>query len=450
MRLLPFSRRALQQRLHELRGKLAPETIELLGKRMDRRGNDRIPAVWETVWLHALGQAGTFEHEVRLENGSRPDFRFQLPGPTGAGLSVVGDITCVSDRGVHENNPAQPFWDELWRQMRAFKLDPNHFRCDIGHRTEGEYPDQRFVLRLPKRGRLPQFIKQQVGPWLRELAQSKAGTGALAVVNDEAEIKLGYNTAQQFAGGGHIAYTSFASPTRNPLVTQLTKKERQLRHAPGDALRLVILCDAGCQTMKKSVFSTSLSADEIVSRFLKRSSVIDMVVLVSVEVEPAFLADERKLSLHARIAGAPAQSAPRRTVEAGAAIRRHLDAALANLPAPVLDAHNASLRTDMPSPGTGSLGVRMSSSRNRSTIALSARVLLDLLAGRISLEEFQKLYGWHPESFSPTPNPFTFAAGNGQLITGASLQPAGDADDDWIELEFGPPDPAAAPFGRGS
>jgi len=447
--LLPFSRRALQQRLNELQSKLAPAAVELLGKRMDMSGNDRIPAVWETVWLHALGQAGSFEHEVPLDDGSRPDFRFWVRGPEG-GITVVGDITCVSDRGVHEKNPAQPFWDELWRQIRALKLDPNHFRCDIGHRTEGEYPDQRFVLRLPKRGRLPQFIKQEVGPWLRGLAQSKASTGSLSVINDEVEIKLGYNTAHQFAGGGHVAYTSFTSWTRNPLVTQLTKKERQLRHAPVDALRLVILCDAGCQTMKKSMFSTSLSADEIVSRFLKRSTVIDMVLLVSLEAETALLTNQRKLSVHARIASAPAQSVPRRTVETGLAIRKHLDSAITHLPAPVLDAHNASLRTNLPSPGSGTLGVRMSSSRSRSTIALSARVLLDLLAGKISLEEFQKVYGWHPESVMPSPNPFTFAARSGQLITGASLQPAGDADDDWIEFEFGPPDPAVSPFSRAS
>ena len=54
-----------------------------------------------------------------------------------------------------------------------------------------------------------------------------------------------------------------------------------------------------------------------------------------------------------------------------------VDRALTHLPLPVLDAQNAALRIDEPTPGRGTLGVSMGSNR----IRLSARVVLELLAG---------------------------------------------------------------------
>ena len=81
-------------------------------------------------------------------------------------------------------------------------------------------------------------------------------------------------------------------------------------------------------------------------------------------------------------------------------------------------------------------------------VRLSARVVLDLLAGKISAEQFQRTYGWHHDSERSGPNPFAQAQEHGQLITSASVEAGGDADDDWIEFRFGPPDPAAAPLRR--
>jgi len=127
-------------------------------------------------------------------------------------------------------------------------------------------------------------------------------------------------------------------------------------------------------------------------------------------------------------------------------VRAYLDRALKHLPFPVLDAHNAALRIDEPTPGRGTLGISMDSNR----IRLSARVVLDLLAGKISHEEFQRTYGWDTASERAQPNPFTQAVECGQLFTAASVDVGGDADDDWLEFSFGKPDPAAAPFRMGT
>lgn len=399
--------------------------------------------MWEAVWLHALGQVGPFDHERPLVTGKSPDFSFSLPIAGGV-VDVVGDITCASDRGLHETNPIQQFWNELVRLARVAKLNPNHFKYQVGHRIEGEYPKTRTVLKLPSRAELQGFLKQHVVPFLRALARTGDATGKLEIRVDDADVTISYDMRQQFGGGGHAAYTSFTSPIRNPIYTQLSKKEKQLSGAPPDALRLVILCDAGCQAMQRSQLSSSMSAEEIVGQFLRKSSAIDLVLIVSAERLNPLDPHDRRHELRARIAGAPAQPGTRRTVEAGAALRQYLERALAHLPVPVLDPHNASLRASLPAPGTGTLGIRM----NHKSVSLSARVVLDLLAGQISAEEFQRIYGWHPESERSEPNPFARALERGQLLTSASVSPGGDEDDDWLEFGFGDVDPATADFRR--
>lgn len=441
MRLLVFSRRDLQQRLDALEANLPSNELKHLAAHLDRRGARRLPAMWETVWLHALGQLGPFDYEHPLPDGSKPDFRFELPF-FGGKLEVVGDITCVSDRGVHEKNPVDLFWKELLRHIRAAKLNPNHFHCQFGHRTDGEWPDIRDALLLPPRSQMAAFVKQHFVATLRSLAASGAARSEHIIVTDNAHITLNYDTSKEFSGSSHIDYTAFKSPTRNPIFNQLSLKETQLRSAPVDALRVVILCDAGCDAMRKNAHFATLSAADISSRFLRKSTVIDLVVLVGVEARNPLAWHDRQLQLHARIVGAPAAPSTRRTIEAGSAVQQYLDRALAHLPTPVLDCHNASLRTNLPSPGNGTLGIRMSDHK----ICLSARVVLDLLAGKISSDEFQRTYGWGPGSERNEPNPFARKLAHGQLITAAQVTSADGADDDWLEFSFGDSDPAAAPF----
>ena len=441
MRLLVFSRRSLQQRLDALAGHLTADALRDLAARLDRRGTGRLPAMWEAVWLHALSQVGPIEHEQALPNGSKPDFRFQVTDSDGM-LEVIGDITTVSDRGVHANNPIDMFWKEFQRYVQAARLNPNHFTCHIGHRTEGSWPDIRHVLLLPQRSQLVEFVKQQIAPVLRQWSATPAVNAVHSITTPDISITIKYDTSQQYAGGGHVSYNSFTSPTRNPIFNQLKLKENQLRSAPAESLRLVILCDGGCHSMKKMNYSAnSLSSDEIVKQFLRKSTVIDLVLLISVDSKSINWYD-RKLELQPRIVGAPAAEGSRRTVRAGGAVRDYLNRAITHLPTPTLDCHNASLRTDLPSPGTGVLGLRM----RKQKIELSARVLLDLLAGKITTQEFQRIYGWGPDSERNEPNPFACKLECGQLITGARVSPGGDYDDDWFEFSFGGPDPAAAPF----
>jgi len=78
---------------------------------------------------------------------------------------------------------------------------------------------------------------------------------------------------------------------------------------------------------------------------------------------------------------------------------------------------------------------------SRTRIKISARDLLELLAGTLKQEAFEAL------PFMARQNPFLNKLANGQLITAMRIEKGeAGADDDWVVFEFGDPDPAVSPF----
>jgi hypothetical protein len=77
--------------------------------------------------------------------------------------------------------------------------------------------------------------------------------------------------------------------------------------------------------------------------------------------------------------------------------------------------------------------------QNHTTISISARRLLKLLAGRITQNEFLQY-----QDFVDVENPFEQALNAGQLAV--SLERCDEEDDDLITFEMGGPDAAIARF----
>ena len=82
------------------------------------------------------------------------------------------------------------------------------------------------------------------------------------------------------------------------------------------------------------------------------------------------------------------------------------------------------------------------------TFKISSRVLHELLAGRISSDRFMELHGWDASQAGNgfRANLFRRALESGRMIKTIRVEPGGDKDDDWLEFEFGAPDPAVSPF----
>lgn len=399
--------------------------------------------MWEAVWLYALVCSGiSIEHEKPLADGCRPDFRFVMQGAS-ATTVVVGDITSVSDKGLHSSNPVRLFWDAVLILARKHKLDPSHFSYSIDHRMDGPYGNRKAVLLLPARKEIRAYLKREIEPYIRYIAETKPAKDTRSFHSNDVQLALQYNTSQEFSGGGHIVYNIPYSATRNPIHTALEKKARQLSDAPESSIRVVILCDADCYALQTStVGSGAMSAAQVVQHFLRKSGSIDAVLIVTTELIDRYSNYDRRLRISAkwitRTSGARFVDA-----EGLASVRAILASALDQLPTPMLDPHNAMIRASAVGYGHGTLGAAMSDKR----IKISARKVLELLAGTESQERFLRSYGWDG-TWNNSPNPFQLALARGKVITSTSITPGGDADDDWIEFEFSDPDPAISPFRR--
>lgn len=279
-----FSRRALQKRLGSLEAILTADVHKQLIARLENPGRDRLAAMWEAVMLPALHSVSPLRYESPLADGSRPDFALTY-FHDGASFEIVGDITTVSDKGVHENNPVGHFWREIIRLARKHQLNPNHFRYDIKSRSDGEYGDSRTVLLLPPRKELAELLKREIEPFVRSLARNPVTQASLPYSAPGIAFTLTYDQTQRFGGGGHAVYNIPYSRTKTPIYTALHKKADQLRHAPAHTLRIVIVCDADCSAMSRAHASGhgGYSATEVTADFLRTTSAVDIVFLVTTE-----------------------------------------------------------------------------------------------------------------------------------------------------------------------
>ena len=84
------------------------------------------------------------------------------------------------------------------------------------------------------------------------------------------------------------------------------------------------------------------------------------------------------------------------------------------------------------------------------SLKMSSRLLAELLAGKRSIEEVHKLQRWRfkvdPQDNRATLNQFERWLDEGRLPISIKVEPDPDGTDDWVEFEFGEPDPAVSPF----
>lgn len=443
MTMLIFSRRSLQRCLDSLDGVIEPKALASLAERLNRLEKNRLSAVWETVWLAALGSVLSFDHESPLPDGSKPDFSFKIKVDDKE-VRVVGDITAASDKGLHENNPIGQFSAELSRLARKHGLDPNAFSFDVGHEVIGKYGNSKTVLKLPARSLLRAHLKEHVEPFVQDIAARSLNTANLQHSIGSACFSISYNKGQQFFSGRYASYNLPYSPTKTPIFNALDKKTKQLSSADPDALRVVILCDGGCHGMRESIFSGSgghLSAEQVAKEFLSRTTSVDMVLIVTIETINEMESSKRIRRIRALFVPPPPERLePRLTPSSVQATRSILVSAINKLPQPMVDAQNAVNRCEEKGFGLALHGAyRMSGNRK---IRISSRLVLEILAGQRSFEEFESLHGWDRDGR----NSFSAALARGAMFERVVVTPGGDEDDDWIEFEFGEPDPAITPF----
>jgi hypothetical protein len=228
-------------------------------------------------------------------------------------------------------------------------------------------------------------------------------------------------------------YTIVTSLIQNTVYNRLEEKAGKLAETEFDGHLAVILCDGGCTFLTNARDLATYHVNDVIFYFLEHHPEISFVITVYVEQQFGFDGkSEVVIDLYRRKDS---------DEEIGPAILACLNKLKDAFPVPERSGLNGLnlLRGRRPDQGASFVG---GISMTDNEIRISARSVLELLAGEITQERFFELY-----DFKSDGNPFENMLREHKLISAASLERGGDEqDDDWLRFEFVGPDAAISPF----
>lgn len=439
-----FTRRRLQGMLEDLAPHLDEEKRrDLLGRLNDRKRVDQVlPAEMELALLWALSKLGDLEVEPYWWGDEcRPDAFTDALVP---GCSCAIEVAAPNDNALS----GEEAMDRVAREIQAIASEAQKKAGDFlsfNFRETSAYDGgvyRRWRLAPVDYVATPR-IQAAVRNWItsgRSLHQTLRLTepGLDVIVERHNWKQIRY----------HNIFSSMPPETHslddNPLFELLGRKKRQLRAAGDGVLRLLFLADVG-STLLNNIGRIGegqgrhVSGREIIEHFLRteQGKVDGIAVFVPRRDRRRVLQfhDEKRWAV--TFFGTPAlPQAPAGLLELAEV-----------LPAPRFEGYQArSLFRQGAFAPTGKgwhLGMKLSNTTDtHMSVSFSARMLLDLLAGRVTPEQFQARIG----GTSGKDNIFRHWLDMGMTISAAKMAPRDiDEDDDHLVLTFSE-DPAAQPL----
>ncbi len=408
--------------------------------------------IWEVAILNALSKIVQIEHEPNLL--SKPDIVYRFHGET-----VIADVRAISDSERHRRNQVDELNDEFQRRIAPLIQHglKGGFCLSIGPKEWGmQKRDAPAIESIgPKEGRMQErdapAIELQIPPverfasviftsafddFVRALQSSPGERHTYSV--DNPECRLIFSFSPESAGWtlDKYRYTQSTILNFNPVWSALYRKAEQLEKVTISGHRGIILCDGDCDTLREQSTWDHYGADEIIGKFIRESKVVEFVLTL------APFHDQQRRDLQS-----DSHSYLARLI--------YRDARFPDWLIPIRD-----LVSKLPQVRQTALNARYEAEWKRETkqwrqgstfrggctvsenrIKLSARDVLEFLAGTLKQEQFQAL------PFMARENPFLDKLMHGQLITAVRIEKGeAEADDDWAVFEFGGPDPAVSPF----
>ena len=445
-----FARRRLQSMLDQL----APLLAEGKGKDILARLNhpknveQALPAEMELALLWAIHSLGDLEVEPEWWGDSkRPDAITDTLVPS---RTVAIEIAATNDNAIS----GEEAMDAIALQVsaaadRAEKGVGNFLYFTF--REESGYLDGRYIRRrlAPKDFTLPEALNKTVRDWVSSGRSERdrlrlQGTGLDVEIERKAYRQTRY----------HNIHSSMPPETHsvdnNPLFDLLRRKKRQLKAAAPGTLRMIFVADVGStllrrigQVGERDWTNRRVSGSEILAHFMATySKDVDAVVGFSPLKELSSfgfndLSDRKPRRWNVTFCGSPALPEPPDVLQQIAEM----------LPEPHYEGYQARslFRQGAFSPGGRGQyrGMTIKSTKGLDDLRVEfpARMLLDLLAGRMTEDQFRRQLD-RPGS----KNIFEHWLSSGMTISRAEMAPRDiDEDDDHIVLYFSD-DPAARAF----
>lgn len=412
-----FSRRTLQRLINENSSFLTKKQTK---SHVDKLNNGDLSAEWEVLLLNVFSKIGKIEHENNY-NGKKPDIHFIS---TDNKINFLADIVTVSDKGIDGKNPINQFVEKLRKVIHENKLFGNwNYKVGDNYKEAARF-GKRLELKLPALSRFnTEIFNKDFEDFILKVKTNPKCRREYQVKSESVDILISYNPSENWTTtGGHLSYKQLRNRNdliQNPIYNNLERKYEQLIKTGYKGDLGIIVCDGGCEYLRRSL--------NIINYFLETHPQISFILMFDIEQQ----------------FGHDAYNQIKVYFEKGQSISKEVEVFLSNLhkyaetlfPYPQNNAVNAiNLLKVSLHKGESFYG---GSSRTKNKIKLSARTVLDLLAGKLTYDNFPKTYKDY----------FRDAIDEGKLISDVEIESAPDEnDDDWLIFKFGEPDPAVKPF----
>lgn len=428
-----FPRRILQKLINENDKFLPKNQTQKHVNGLNRAHKEATLAYeWEVVLLNAFNKVGEVEHEKDFGGKHFADIYFKSSDDPDH--NFVAEITTVSDKGLKEQNPFDALQEQLSKIVKERGLKADSFSLYVEDETIFDNQIIRKVkLKLPGRSRFLQLIfDKKFDNFLYEILKDSQKPRTHVIKKEDADLTIKYNPNQEFASGSYRCYYEVFSKTENRIYQALYDKISQLHGTNFKGPLGIFLCDGSCSLLNAKLLRGSLTVDNIIEYFLRLNRSIYFVVTFRVEQNRQIIVKLYK---------------GHSFNDMSADIYKILEKVITIIPKPESNAANAInlLRGRNPNVGRSNLGGhQMKYGETITEVKISARELLDLLAGEMEQREFVKHHGFIPSGHIG--NPFNVGLKKGQLIDDISIEKSNYEDDDWITFKLKGPDPAISPY----
>jgi hypothetical protein len=445
-----FARRRLQSMLDELAPLLAAGKGKDILSRLNHPKNveQALPAEMELALLWAIDSLGHLEIEPKWWGDSkRPDAITDNLVP---GLRAAIEIAATNDNALSGEEAMDAIACQIGAVADRAKKGAGGFLYYTFHEesgyTKGGYMRRRLA---PKGFKLTERMIETIRDWVRS---GRSSIQPLRLQGDGLDVEVERKTYLQTRY--HNIHSSMPpeaySLENNPLFDLLRRKKRQLKAASPGTVRIIFIADVGSTLLRRmgrggehDWTNRRVSGSQIIGHFIATyAKEVDAVVAFSPHKELSSFGFPDLMGRKPRrwtvsYCGSPRLPDPPDALQRIAEV----------LPEPHYEGYQARslFRQGAFSPkGRGQhLGMTIKSTKGLDDLRVEfpARMLLDLLAGRITEEQFRSRLT-RPGSR----NIFELWLSRGMTISRAEMAPRDlDEDDDHIVLYFSD-DPAARAF----
>jgi hypothetical protein len=405
---------------------------DILGRLADSRPEQALGAEMELGLLWAIKQVADVEIEPALpHSSSRPE---ALSTGLFGQISYI-EITTLSDGKLSGEEDMRRATHKIVAYANSIKKRGGanlYFTFNDTSSWENNVYTRKHCV-TPS-FELDQCLKDQISAWLKNYSGSEGVP--LRLQNDHIDVLIEVKNHPQRQG---FNFFSRLPPLAhdiedNPLFSRLKEKADQLSSVPEDALKIIFVSDGGSRLLRLIQHRDHLrrykSGAQIIQHFLDRSSVHAVCVFAPHRQKYFF---DRSASLSWQVS----LFCRNGIILPDDKLKKLAQA----LPAPRVEGYQArSLHKqgvfEPDAPGWY-LGTEISFGGISQTMKMSARLLHEYLAGKISSEQFER------NAFGEG-NDFRQLLERGYALRNAKFESAGvDEDDDYIIFEFSA-DPAAS------